>query len=516
MLMSLWRQIGLLLLLLNWGVRLSGASWIETTERWLSYDVGNLVIKPQLGLTTKFTDNVFYGNDSVATKFYVNEIRPYDVTIPGLGTFTLPGRTNLQVFPGGVTVATNVFIAPNGVPVVQYGVQIPEHTELINGVATQVPQRTVTSTLPGATTISTLTVPVRPEESEMLFIASPGIDFQYGQTGLNTITVGYAYDQISYINNPRFDTTQHRADVKVDLKLGRFTISGTDTFHLLSSFLSGGNSSVTNQVNRTIWNDNYRITYDATAKTDLYLTVNHSRYDYDQGVFIYDSETVRGALGVSHDWTQRLRAFTEFEYGQSFVSPNVATQPASPDSSILGGFVGLRGEFTPRITGSLKVGYENRSFAGTFAPGDEPATVSSPAVVADITYAAGVRTFFRLAYTRSTDVSPQFAKQSYVFDRVQLTMNQFLGNSGKWLLSANMGYTLGDFSETPGTNLARSDKSFEAALRLSYQPRPWLTAMLGYEYENFNTAFAEPTVARSQLLIDYQVNSLTLSLNIGY
>lgn len=516
MLTILWRQLGILLLLMCFGVRAWGAAWIETAEQWLSYDVGKLVIKPQLGLTTKFTDNVFYGNDSVATKFYVNQIQPYDVTIPGIGTFTFPGRTNLQVFPGGVTVATNVFIAPNGVPVVQYAVRMPEYTELVNGVATTVPQRTVTSTVPGATTVNTLTVPIRPEESEMLFIASPGIDFQYGQTGLNSITVGYAYDQISYINNPGYNTDQHRADVKVDLKLGRFTITGTDTFHLLSSFLSGGNSSVTNQVNRTIWNDNYRITYDATAKTDVYLNVSHNQYDYDQGVSIYDSETVRGALGVSHDWTQRLRAFTEFEYGHSFVNPNLTTQPNSPDSSILGGFVGLRGEFTPRITGSLKIGYENRSFQGTFAPGTEPATVSSPAVVADISYAFGVRTFFRLAYTRSTDVSPQFAKQSYIFDRVQLTANQFLGTSGKWLASASTGYSLGDFSETPGTNLARTDKVLEASLRLSYQPRPWLAAVLGYEYENYNTSFADPTVARSQALIDYQVNSLTLSLNIGY
>ncbi len=516
MLKRIWRHFGILLLLSLLTVHPLRASWIESTERWLSYDVGKLLIKPQLGLMTKFTDNVFYGNDSVATRFYVNQVQPYDVVIPGFGTFTFPGRTNLQVFPGGTTLATNVTFGANGIPVVQYSVRVPEHTEVINGIATTVPERIVTSSVPGATTVGSLEVPVRPEESEMLFIASPGIELQYGQTGLNTITVGYNYDQISYINFPNYNTDQHRADVKVDLKLGRFTITGSDTFSLLSSFLSGGNSSVTNLVNRIIWNDSYRITYDATAKTDLYLTANHSRNDYDAGVGIYDSETIRGALGISHDWTQRIRAFTEFEYGQSFVSPNTTFQPQAPDSYVLGGFLGLRGEFTPRITGSLKVGYENRSFQGTFTPGTEPATVSSPAVVADVSYAAGVRTFFRLSYTRSTDVSPQFAKQSYIFDRVQLTANQFIGNTGKWLVSASTGYSLGDFSETPGTNLARTDKVFEASLRLSYQPRPWLAAVLGYEYENFNTGFADPAAARSQVLIDYQVNSLNLSLNIGY
>lgn len=516
MLMSIWRHIGILLLLLSFAQKISGASWVEATEQWLSYDVGKLVVKPQLGLTTKFTDNVFFGNDSVATKFYVNQIQPYDVTIPGLGTFSLPGRTNLQVFPGGVSVATNIFIAPNGVPVVQYSVQVPEYTELINGVATTVPQRTVTSNLPGATTVNTLTVPIRPVESEMLMIASPGVDFQYGQTGLNTITLGYAYDQISYVNFSRYNTDQHRAELKVDLKLGRFTITGSDSLSLLSSFLSGGNSSATNQVERFVWNDSYRVTYDATAKTDLYLRAEHSRYDYDQGVFIYDSETVKGALGASHEWNPRIRGFLEFEYGESFVNPNESNQPASPDSFILGGFFGVRGEFTPRIQGSLKMGYENRSFRGSFAPGNGPATISSPAVIADLSYSLSQRTFLKLLYARSTDVSPQFAKQSYIYDRVRLTASQFIGTTGRWLVTATGGYNLGDFSETPGTNLARTDRVLEAGIRLTYQPRPWLLATLSYDFENYDPTFKDPVVARSQTLVDYQVNSFTLSLNIGY
>lgn len=516
MLKRFWRHIGILLVLFCLGTHNAIASWIESTERWLSYDVGRLVIKPQLGLTTKFTDNIFYGNDSVATRFYVNRVAPYDITIPGLGTFSLPGQTNLQVFPGGTTLSTNVAIGPNGVPVVNYSVRIPEHTEVINGIATTVPQRTVTSTVPGATTLSSLDIPIRPEESEMLFIASPGLELQYGQTGLNTISLGYNYDQISYINFPSYNTDQHRTELKVDLKLGHFTITGANSFSLLSSFLSGGNSSATNQVDRFVWSDSYKIVYDATAKTDLYLRAEHSRFDYDQGVSIYDSETIKGALGASHDWNPRIRAFLEFEYGESFVNPNAPTQPDAPDSFILGGFFGVRGEFTPRIQGSLKVGYENRSFRGTFTPGNEPATVSSPAVVADLSYALSQRTFLKLLYARSTDVSPQFAKQSYIYDRVRLTASQFLGTTGKWLVTGTAGYNLGDFSETPGTNLARTDKVLEAGLRLSYQPRPWLMAALSYDYENYDSTFKDPVVTRSQTLVDYRVNSITLSLNIGY
>lgn len=506
-----------LLLLLLLATRALAAGFVETTEQWLSYDVGKLVFKPQLSLASKFTDNVFYGNNDVATKFYVNQLQPYGVVVPGVGTIRFPGATNLQTFPGGVTLSTNLFFdANNNLTNFNYTVRIPAYVETINGISTAVAQRDVISRVPGATSVGTTTVPVRPKESEVLMIASPGLRLQYGDTGLNTLTFEYTHDRIFYINNPEYDTAQHRGQFGANLKLGRFTIVGNDSVQLLSSFLGGGNATTRNQVDRIVWTDNYRVTYDATAKTDFYLTASHYLYDYDQGVAIYDSETVKGAFGSSYIWTDRLRMFAELEYGRSFVNPNLTTQPDAPNSTVYGGFVGIRGDFTPRIQGNLKFGYESRGFQGTFAPGDEPASIASPAVTADISYAAGPKTFFKLAYTRSTDVSPQFAKQSYIYDRVQLTATQLIGTTGKWAVSANAGINMGDFSETPGVNQARTDRILEAGARLSYQPRPWLATILAYEYENYSTTFSDATIARRTSLIDYQVNNLTLSLNIGY
>ncbi len=518
MVISRWSRCWLILLTgVSLVLRAGAAGALETVEEWLSYDWGKLLIKPQLGLSAKFTDNVFYGNDSVYTKFYLNEIQPYNVTLPGLGTVSFPGRTNVQTAPGGVTLSTNFFVNSQGfVTNFNYTVRIPAYVETVNGISTAIPQRDVVSTVPGAASVTSVVVPLRPVESELFLIASPGMRVQYGDTGLNTVTFGYNYDEIKYVNNPRFSTAQHRGTVNADLKLGRFTIAGTDSIQLLSSFMGGNTSGLSNQVDRMVWSDNYRVTYDATAKTDFYVSVGHSRYDYDQGVSIYDSESVKGAFGASYVWSPRVRAFAELEYGRSFVSPNLATQADAPDSTVYGGFFGVRGEFTPRIQGSLKVGYESRVFQGTFTPGNEPASIASPAVTADLSYTLSAKTFLKLAYTRSTDVSPQFAKQSYIYDRVQVTANQLIGTTGKWLVSANLGVNLGDFSETPGVNQARTDRILEGGLRLSYQPRPWLITVLGYEYENYSTNFKDPSVARRATLIDYQVNSITLSVNIGY
>jgi hypothetical protein len=511
------RAVLSLVLLLAFGCQLLGSGFMETAERWLAYDVGKLVFKPQLGLSTRFTDNVFYGNDDVVTKLYLNQTSPYDLNIPGLGVVRFPGATNLQTSPGGVTLSTNLFFdAQNNLTNFNYTVRIPAHVETINGISVAIPQRDVISRVPGATTVGTNSIPLRPVESEIFLTASPGLRLQYGDTGRNTLTFEYGYDQISYVNNPELDTAQHRAQFGVNLTLGRFTISGSDSVQLLSSVLGGGNASGQDQVDRTVWTDNYRVTYDASAKTDLFVTLSHYLYDYEQGVGIYDGEEVRGSFGSSYIWTERLRTYVELGYGQAFVDPNLASQPAAPNSTVYGGFVGVRGDFSPRIQGNLKVGYETRSFAGTFAPGDEPASIASPAVTADISYAASVKTFLKLAYTRSTDISPQFAKQSFVFDRIQLTATQLIGTSGKWAAIANVGINRGDFSETPGFNFARTDRTLDAGIRLSYQPRRWLTAILAYEHEDYATEFADPAITKLVSLIDYQVNNLTLSINLGY
>ncbi len=440
------------------------ADTFEMIERKLSYDWGKLLIKPQLDLSTRFTDNLRFGNDSLVTTIYTNLIPPHF----DAATNFVPAQLQVSTVRGQIPVGTNTNFRLN------------------------------------------------PVESEFLVIASPGMKFQLGETGGNTFTFDYNYDRIFYLTFPEFDTTQHRGAFTTDLKLGRFTIKGSDSVQLLSSFLNGNNSGLSNQVDRVNWFDNYRITYDATAKTDFYVNGSHSLNDYDAGVALYDQETLRGSLGATYSWSERLRMFVETEYGQSSVNPNLATQPQGPHSVIYGGFFGVRGDFTTRIQGSLKVGYESRVFPGDFPVGQEPVAVSSPAVSADVSYAAGPKTFLKLIYDRSSDVSPQFGKQSFIYDRFRFTANQFIGSTGKWIVSANAGLNFGNFSDTPGVNQARTDTILDGGLRLTYQPRAWLATVLAYEYENYSTEFKDPQVSAQTRIADYQVNSITLSIIIGY
>lgn len=366
--------------------------------------------------------------------------------------------------------------------------------------------------------VATNVVRVRPVESEVLLIASPGFKLQYGRRLENSVTLSYNFDRIFYVNNPDFNTDQHRAELGVKLQLSRFTITGSDQVSYLSSFLGGNQNTVgRQQVDRIVWTDNYRVTYDATAKTDIYLDVSHRLNDYRSAVNLYDTDTVRGSPGVTYKFSEQLGVFGELEFGQTTVNRNLPAQQEGRESLIFGGSVGLRGEFTPRLVGSAKVGYEQRVFPGSFAPGQEPESVQSPSVGMDLTYTPRPKTQFRLNYNRRSDVAVQFGQQSFVADSVRLTATQQIGVTGKWVATATLGFDLGNFSDTPGAiSFARTDTTYNAGLRLIYQPRPWLSGILSYDYENYTSRFDDPQAAARTLLVDYAVNLVTLRIVIGY
>lgn len=440
----------------------ASADWMDNADRWLSHNWGKLLIKPQLDVSSMFSDNVFYGNESVLLTNYPTLVQ-VGVDANNAPVFVIENRTS----PSNGTLSTNVF-------------------------------------------------PARPVESEFLFYVSPGLKLQYGQNIENSIALDYSYDRIFYVNFPEFNTAQHRGALTTKLQLSRFTIDGSTRVDYLSSFLNGNNSSVRQQVDRVVWNDDYKITYDASMKTDFYVVGHHNRYDYQSAISIYDQETLRGTLGATYKWSERVGFFVEGDYGQSSINPNIASQVKGPHSVTYGGFIGARGDFSARFSGSLKVGYEIRSFPGDFPPGQEPASSASPAVGLDLTYTLGPKTLLRLTYDRRSDVSPQFGQQSYIRDGVRFTANQFIGTTGKWLVTVTGGADFGDFSETPGRNNARTDRVINGGIRLVYQPRTWLATILAYDYENYSSEFQDPAVAASTLLVDYQVNTVRLTFVIGY
>lgn len=434
-------------------------------EQILSVNAGNFLIQPQLDASAQFTGNLFYGVDN-----------PRDA-----GIYTIQREIN------GVVESVDVLAAG---------------------------QSEVTS--------------------DLLWYVSPGLEIQYGKNPENSLSLGYFHDFILYTDHSDFNSGQDRIQFDARLQKGRFTLIGSDSVAWLDTILGG--STAVNQrvpVRRLAWNDNYRLTYDSSMKTDVYTVFTHDLINYLQSINLYDQGTIRGTVGATYKPTERIGLFVEGGLGHTDITANLPPPPGpgtmvpGEDSWVYGGFVGVRGTFTPRINGSVKVGYETRDFTGTDTEGDG----GGVAVGMALSYTPTERLLVNLAYDRRVGVSSLFAGQSFQNGVLSLGAVQQIGIQGKWSVQGRFAATFGTYSslDTPGFGLVpgqglvefpvdqgSDNQNYNVSVGVSYQPRPWLTSSLTYSFEKFNSEFDDPYAALTSALNDFVVNRVILQVSLGY
>ena len=446
-------------------------------EDMLNFSWGRLSLKPQLDLTEMYTDNLAFGNNSVTSSQISRPLLGFDLAgTPVLG----PATTNNLV--------------------------------------------------------------IRRQESDLVTTVSPGARVDFGAGGANLLSLEVVHDQVANLDHSDADTSQDHIRFRAELERSRFKLSGRSQLAYLSSFLGGsqfvGTSGGT-LIKRRLWSDDYTLTYDSSGKTDVYISASNSDTDYQQGTPLLDYNTWKGSLGTSYKVTAKVALFSEGHYGQTAVNPNIATQAKGPHSTFYGGYVGLRGDFTAKITGTIKVGYETRDFAGA----SKDSGAGTPAVEVSVAYVPRPKTQISLTYSRRTDVSSQLNSQVQTYDSVGITATQIVGNSGKWSIQGDaslQGSDYGDIStilpvlatDPSGQvifdrlgnatykgvlgNVGRSDRTFSVGAGVIYRPFLWLSGTVSYQYESYSLDFRDAVYASLRPLIPYDSHILALRVAVGF
>ena len=446
-------------------------------EDLLNFSWGRFSLKPQLDLTEMYTDNLAFGNNSVTTSQVYRPLLGFDLAgTPVLG----PATTNNLV--------------------------------------------------------------IRRQESDLVTTVSPGARIDFGAGGANVLSLEVVHDQVANLDHSDADTSQEHILFRAELERSRFKLSGRSQLAYLSSFLGGslfvGTSGGT-LIKRRLWSDDYKLTYDSSGKTDIYISASNSETDYQQGTPLLDYNTWKGSLGTSYKMTAKVALFSEGHYGQTAVNPNIATQAKGPHSTFYGGYVGLRGDFTAKITGTVKVGYETRDFAGT----SNASGAGTPAVEVGVSYVPRPKTQVSLTYSRRTDVSSQAVSQVLTYDSVGITAVQLVGDSGKWSIQGDVSLRGSEYSDlTTGLpvlatdasgqvvfdrlgnatykvvsgNIGRSDRTLTIGASVIYRPFLWLSGTVSYQYESYSLDFRDSVYASLRPLIPYDSHILALRVAVGF
>lgn len=348
--------------------------------------------------------------------------------------------------------------------------------------------------------------------ADLLTIISPGVRLLMGEDlpTANHIEVEYNLEQMLFLDNRPLDAMQHKISTDLHYDWSRISVTGTDRMDFLSTVLGGGFSLVSRQkVDRLLWYDLYRVDYKLGERTGVYVEGMHNSTDYEKNVSLFDTRTLTGTGGFEYRLSTDTRLFGEVYYGVTSLSTNVASAFSPPGTTFIGGFIGARGDFTEKLKGRIKAGYESSTFdGGSLAAGVNTDAGSAPVVEAQLSFLATEKTTFNLNYSRRQNVSVQFNRSSYVIDAVGFNVLQIIGSTGRLRADLSGQYSMLDFDPATAYPLGRSDSNWRADIGVSYFFQTWLVTRFQYGFETFSTDFSS--------VVDYDINRVTLSLAIGY
>lgn len=375
------------------------------------------------------------------------------------------------------------------------------------------------------------------EESDEILFFSPGLQLQYGSSDLNHVNFGVSYDKIFYLSHSNYDTDQQHISFSGTLQRRRLTLTVQDQVDFLSSFIGIANTHRTELINRRLWADTARLVYDATDRFKPYVEGTHSDIEYSPGSGFYSSGRWQARGGTSYVLTSRVNLFGDFHYGQESPRPSTGGQTNPHYSEFDGLSFGANGEFTTRLTGSVRFGYEQR----TIVHAPPPNSASSPLISVDLTYVPTLMSEVKLTVSRDTAL-PSTSATTSVETRVKLAATQFITADLKWAVQLTGALSLSDLSDTQSTVLVpypvhtpsgtgivylptsvgngRSDTDYQISLGVLYNPNRWMRVTVAYSHEDYSFSYHNPAyslyVSGLNGLRPYQVNSVLLQVAIGF
>jgi len=352
--------------------------------------------------------------------------------------------------------------------------------------------------------------------SDFISMVQPGVAAELGK--LQTpVHVKFSYQLLSlnYAENSINNSLDHILTLESTIQQARVTsdtpprlaLQGTDTAQFASSIYGGqvsfvqGAAAQVGRLDRQICQFDHRLSYSPSEKTGVYAVGHYDQASFQKNSGFLDTGTLRGTEGFEYKALSKTWLFGEAYYGQSAGQPNLPSIPKGPHAESIGGFLGARGQFTAKLSGQVKVGYEDSAFA------DGSAAISSPVAEASVTWQPGKLTSSQLTYSRHSFSSMQWTKTLVTSDMVGVQLRQALGMPPQAAVTVTGAWGRNDYGASPAWR-NRVDNLYSARLEFSYQWRLWLRTSAAYEFQALSSS--------DKTVIDFQVNRVTLSVNIGY
>ncbi|MCX7886316.1 MAG: outer membrane beta-barrel protein [Verrucomicrobiae bacterium] len=297
-------------------------------------------------------------------------------------------------------------------------------------------------------------------QGDFSFVTSPGLQLVYGQTERNFIALDYTAGIERFLRLSSQDANNQFVKLDGHFEIHQLTIGLSHRFQDIKGPNTQVGARIRSQDNLT----NIDLEYRLSSKTSFGIGYGQYIHDY-MLAGLYDSREYTPYATFFYHITPKTDLFLRFGYGWVIVNRSPSAEYQQVD-------IGLRGKLTAKTTGTVRLGYQHRSFDHTY--GDIHSVVAG----VDVETALTRRTALTLGFNRSVNPSPSIPGNSYEATRVDAKLtHRFPRNKvAFWIAGA---YEHDDYEQPVGT-VDRTDSFFEASAGIGWDVTKWM--QLGAEY----------------------------------
>ena len=322
----------------------------------------------------------------------------------------------------------------------------------------------------------------------------------------NRIQFGYRLSDGHYYSSNTDHFTDHFFSTQLDLYANqshRFELSGAyeighDARGTVFSIGTGSQLATPDEYKQTQVDGQYFFgTEDATGRVEI--NINHTQLDYDLSTPRYLARD-RDFLRFAGTFYYRVAPATDalIELRTTQVNYAVASDRNNPlDSTVNSVLLGLRWNSNANTAGFAKVGYQQKNFDSPLRPDFTGLDWN-----AGIDWTPVERTFFRLSTARDTFETN--GEGNFIDSRsIALTWRHSWLDRLRSSLTAQ--YAKNAYEGNTDGFFRRDDNVYALSGQLDYEFRRWLTAQLGYQYEQRDS---------NRLSIDYDRHVFNFNIKV--
>jgi len=333
----------------------------------------------------------------------------------------------------------------------------------------------------------------RDRKQDLIGILLPGIALEFPWEN-NLLVLDYQAWLHYYLDNTDQNHDDHRIHGRLSLLAAPFSLKLEDTFLKTSSREDTDYSERVERIENTA---RAAILYLAN-KFQVQGAYENYLYRYDERIYRpYDHTEHRGILTGFYQAAPKTKALLEYTYNRIIYRDN--DDRDGYYNEIRAGFIG---EVTAKLTGTVKVGYQERRYRED-SVWDDYRGITGYAL---LDYIFSPQQELRLAWERTVQESTFAGNSYYLLNRAWIYYSRQLAHKIRGY--ARLQYSNYRYPQSSEIrDEKRRDNIWQPEIGLKYQIQPWLTAEIKYRYRDRDSNWPDR---------DYRNNRFYLELSAIY